>query len=86
MKIKYKDKLLVRFIGAFETYFDGEADAVIASNIEGEFSILPEHSNYITILALGKVQVISGNQKVEVIINSGLLHVFQNRVEIFTNI
>lgn len=81
-----KDTILVRFISAFETFFEGEAIGVIANNESGEFSILPEHNNFISILSAGNVRVLTDTEERGIAITGGLIHVFENKVEIFANI
>lgn len=83
---KDTETILVRFISAFETFFEGEAKGVVAENINGEFAVLPEHSNYITILSPCNVRVITDQEEKSIAISGGLMQVFENRVEIFANI
>lgn len=66
--------------------FEGETKAVRSTNESGEFSILPLHANFITIIK-DRVELYKEKGKPEVFsVDEGVLCTKENIVDIFTNI
>jgi F0F1-type ATP synthase epsilon subunit len=78
--------LLVRFISPSETFFEGEAKAVSANDASGPFDILPGHSSFVGLLTSGDVVIKSVEGDRSIGISRGIIHVHDNRVEVFANV
>lgn len=67
-------------------YYDGQAKSVSASNEKGPLDILPAHENFISIIR-GKLIIIdTSNKKSEFKLDKGVMHVNNNKVEVFLGI
>jgi F0F1-type ATP synthase epsilon subunit len=78
--------LMVRFISPFETFFEGPADSLSASDKNGPFDVLPGHSSFIGILVNGDVKVSAHGFQKSIGISRGIIHVYKNQVEVFANV
>lgn len=76
----------VKIFSPFEVFFEGEITALTAANGVGEFAILKNHANFITILPAGRVSVLTRFGKREVDITRGILKVANNRAILFSNV
>lgn len=80
-------KLSVIARAPFEVYFEGEAEAVSASNRVGDFDILPGHADFFSVLSPGEVIVEpgAGAEPIKFEINNGMITVRDDEVMIFVN-
>lgn len=69
------------------TLFEGEVEAITSINNKGTFDVLPLHENFITIIK-DKVVIHHkiGGEKKDLTLNSGIIKVSQNRVNVFVGI
>ena len=76
----------VKVYAPFKVYFDGEATSISAVNDTGNFDILPQHHNFMTLLNEGDIIVRTekGEEKVE--INHGIMHVKADKVVVFLDV
>lgn len=63
--------------------FRGEADAVSSQNKLGKFDILPEHTNFITLISDELTIHTADKKKVAYQFERGVLEVSENKVNIF---
>jgi hypothetical protein len=80
-------KMSIKVYSPSRIYFDGAAFSVTATNDTGEFDILPQHHNFISLLNPCDLIVRTigeGNRKIS--ISGGLLHVKTDRVVVFLDI
>ena len=79
--------LQVKISSPTGVHLDTEAKSVSAVNETGAFDILPGHRNFITLLSpcVIAVQTKQGAMK-EVEITSGVMHVKNNKVDVFLHI
>lgn len=84
--MKVHDTFLLKIFSPFQTFFEGEALAVSATNQTGPFDILAKHEDFISILSPCKIVVQTTSQKREFDVNRGILQVKNSRVWIFMNI
>lgn len=63
--------------------FDGEVFSVSSFNDKGPFDVLPQHKNFISLISqLIRIGFKNGTTK-EISIQSGVLRVYQNRVDVY---
>ncbi|HUW71918.1 MAG TPA: hypothetical protein VMV66_01840 [Candidatus Humimicrobiaceae bacterium] len=63
--------------------FRGEADAVSSQNKLGKFDILPEHTNFITLISDELTIHTTDKKKVAYQFERGVLEVSENKVNVF---
>lgn len=79
-------KLKVIARAPFDVYYDGEAEAVTATNKVGKFDILPEHADFFSILSPGEIIIETSDDPVAFNVRNGIVTVRDNKVMIFVNI
>lgn len=86
---RYADKnapLNVIARAPFNVYFEGEAQAVSATNKVGDFDILPGHADFFSILKPCDVTVVpASGDPVTFSISNGILTARDNEVLLFVN-
>lgn len=71
----------------FHVYYEGEAQAVSASNSVGPFDILPGHADFFSILDPGEVIIDNGtDEPMSFEITNGIAAVRNDEVMLFVNI
>lgn len=70
----------------FQVYYDGPADSLSATNRIGDFSILPGHADFFSMLSAGTVSITAGDTATEFAIERGLLTVRDNAVYLFVGV
>ncbi|GAA7294759.1 ATP synthase F1 subunit epsilon [Helicobacter pylori] len=65
--------------------YTGEVKSVVLPGVEGEFGVLYGHSNLITLLQAGVVEIEKENQKEHIAINWGYAEVTKERVDILAD-
>jgi hypothetical protein len=81
------DSMSVKVYSPSRTYFDGQAFSVSATNATGEFDILPQHHRFISLLDECDLTIRTageGNRKIS--ISGGLMHVKEDRLDVFLDI
>jgi F-type H+-transporting ATPase subunit epsilon len=63
-----------------------EVDEVIASGYEGEFGVLPEHTQYLAILSIGVLRYRKGDEVRKVAVGGGFAEVTPDRVVILADV
>ena len=66
--------------------YDGSAKAISTSNEKGPLDILPAHENFISIINDRIIIYDIANQPKEIKIDSAVMHVNKNRVDVFMGI
>ena len=74
--------LQVSVITPYGKIFDGEADLVSLPGSEGEFGVLLGHSNMLSLLKAGVVEITIGSKKELIAINWGYARVQENQLDI----
>ncbi|HRN96946.1 MAG TPA: hypothetical protein PLZ58_00645 [Candidatus Saccharibacteria bacterium] len=69
----------------FNVYYQGDAQAVTATNKVGEFDILPGHADFFSILDPGEVVITTKSEPIVFDINNGILTARDNEVMLFVN-
>ncbi len=76
------NKLQVTIISADENVFDGSIKTLTSVNKDGEFDILPLHTNFITLIKDKITLYKESKEKKELTITNGVLKVAENKVDI----
>jgi F0F1-type ATP synthase epsilon subunit len=80
-------QMQVKVYAPFDTYFDGPADSVSASNATGPFDILPRHKNFMCLLKPGELRVRrTGVADFTMKIKQAVMHVKSDRVTVFLDV
>lgn len=84
------DKNLKRFkikiFSPYQTYYEGEAVSLSASNRTGPFDVLAGHINFFSLLAGGTIVLNTGFQRLEFPITRGIIRVSNNDVTLFADV
>lgn len=80
------DKLHVIARAPFHVFYDGEADALSGFNSVGEFSVLPGHADFFSMLLPGPIEIINHEEVTRFNLESGLVTVRSNEVYLFVNV
>ncbi len=66
-----------------EVFYRGKAEAVGSQNALGDFSILPGHANFITLIFNNLFILTPEKKKIRYQFKRGILEVIENKVNIF---
>lgn len=66
-----------------EVFYQGKAEAVASQNQLGRFSILPRHTNFITLIFNNLLIITPDKKKISYQFKRGVLEVSENKVNIF---
>lgn len=75
-------ELAVSIVSADENVFDGTVYMLTSINEDGEFDVLPLHTNFITLIKDKIILHQTKKEKKEITITNGVLKVAENRVNI----
>ena len=80
---KAANSLFVSVKNRKKVFFDGKAKSITSLNLSGEFDILPQHANFVTLIKdyLYIDRGLETEQKID--IKTGLLAVRHNKVDIY---
>ncbi|CAN5634230.1 hypothetical protein BH23PAT1_BH23PAT1_2020 [soil metagenome] len=76
----------VKVYAPFKVYFDGEAQSVSAANDTGEFDILPQHHNFMTLLSACEIVVRTDHGEEKIKITRGIMHVKADQAVVFLDV
>lgn len=76
------DTFTLEIVSPTEVLFSGEVDTVTAPAINGEFGVLPGHTEYLTILTPGEVNYTAGGSNVSMVVGSGYSEVGPEKTSI----
>jgi F0F1-type ATP synthase epsilon subunit len=76
----------VKIFSPYQTYYEGEATSLSASNRTGPFDILPGHINFFSLLNGGTIALNTGYQRLEFPITRGILRVTRDAVMLFADV
>jgi F0F1-type ATP synthase epsilon subunit len=75
--------LSVSIIAKDKIVFHEDVKAITSYNEAGVFDILPEHTNFITVIKDKIVIHKKDNTDKEISLNNGVLKVFKNKIDVF---
>ena len=82
MSDERSSRLEVHVVTPEQEVWTGEANMVVATAIDGEIGILPDHAPLLAALDVGRLSIDTGGSKEEAAVDGGFLHVKDNRVDI----
>jgi F0F1-type ATP synthase epsilon subunit len=85
-QIQVNEKLKVIARAPFNVYYEGDAEAVTATNRVGKFDILPEHADFFSILSPGEIVIETSKDPIVFNVSNGIVTVRDNEVMLFVNI
>jgi len=81
-----KNQLNLKVRSRDEVLFEGVVNTVSSINKKGKFDVLARHANFISLIN-EKIEVKKvGGEKREIIVDSGILHVSKNNIEIYVGV
>ncbi|MBW4061718.1 hypothetical protein HJC99_04075 [Candidatus Saccharibacteria bacterium] len=83
---KEQKRFRVKIFSPYQTYYEGEAVSLTATNATGPFDILPGHINFFSLLTDGLVVLNTGFQRLEFPIARGVLRVTQDKLTLFADV
>ena len=72
--------LKLEIVTAESPVFAGEVDAIIAPGVAGQFTILPHHAAFMTMLEPGELCLRTGGQESFMVVSGGFLEVMGDKV------
>ena len=66
-----------------EIFFEGKAKAISSKNRLGDFDILPQHTNFISLIFENLTIITEENKKITYQFERGVLETSQNQVKVF---
>ena len=75
-------RLEVHVVTPEQEVWTGDADMVVATAIDGEIGIMPDHAPLLAALDVGRLSIDTGGTKEEAAVDGGFLHVKDNRVDV----
>lgn len=78
--------LQLKIFSPFETYYDGPAVSISATNATGPFDILVGHAKFFSVLEGGAVNIDTGSGIKEFTVDRGIIRVADNSVTLFANV
>ncbi len=79
-------RLKIKVFSPYQTFFEGQAISISATNKAGPFDVLAKHGEFFTLLLPGSVMVDTGFEHVEIEIENGIMKVSENSVTLFANV
>ena len=80
------DRLQVKVFSPYETFFEGTAVSLSATNKTGPFDVLYGHTNFFTLLSDSRITIDTGFNPLQIEVKSGILRVRDNVVTLFANV
>lgn len=77
--------LRLEIVTAERAVYSDEVDAVIAPGIVGQFTILPHHAPFMTMLEPGELCLRKGGEETFIVVGGGFLEVLENKVIILAD-
>ncbi|MBI4524845.1 MAG: F0F1 ATP synthase subunit epsilon [Deltaproteobacteria bacterium] len=72
------DKIRLRLVTPSRLLCDEEVDEVTAPGALGEFTVLPDHIAFLTLLEIGEMSYKQGNQRPRLAVSGGYAEVLEN--------
>ena len=69
----------------FHIYYEGPAQSVSATNIVGDFDVLPGHADFFSVLESGEVIIETGGDPISFHLSNGIIAVRDDEVMLFAN-
>ena len=77
--------MLLEVITPDKKIFEGDVSSVTFPGSDGEFQVLPNHAPMISSLGKGKMTINTSGKEQKVMINDGVVEVFNNNVTVLAD-
>ncbi|MDM7998948.1 MAG: F0F1 ATP synthase subunit epsilon [Dehalococcoidia bacterium] len=77
--------LKLEIVTAESPVFSGEVDAIVAPGVMGQFTVLPHHASFMTMLEPGELCLRVGGQETFMAVSGGFLEVNEDKVIILAD-
>jgi F0F1-type ATP synthase epsilon subunit len=81
-----KGHFRIKIVSPYQTYYQGQAVSLSASNRTGPFDVLAGHINFFSLLTGGTVVLNTGFQRLEFQIARGIIRVNHDDVTLFADV
>ncbi len=81
-----KDTFVVKIIEPERVVFEGEIEGLSSKNKKGEFDILPDHSNFITVVQEKLTLFFPDKSTKEFAVDLGVIRFLEDKVEVYLGI
>ena len=78
-------KLAVSIVTPYGEIFSGDVDSITMPGVDGEFGVLYGHSNLLSLLKAGVIEIFQGQSRELVAIDWGYAEVTPSKVDIIAN-
>lgn len=78
-------KLAVSIVTPYGEIFSGDVDSITMPGVDGEFGVLYGHSNLLSLLKAGVIEIFQGQSRELVAIDWGYAEVTSSKVDIIAN-
>lgn len=82
----YQDFIVAKVITPDKILFQGNALAISSKNQKGDFDIIPDHANFITVVMEKLVIVAADGSQKEYNFSTGIIHLYQGIAQIYLDI
>lgn len=79
------EKLAVSIVTPYGEIFSGAVDSITMPGVDGEFGVLYGHSNLLSLLKAGVIEILQDNSRDLVAIDWGYAEITSSRVDIIAN-
>jgi F0F1-type ATP synthase epsilon subunit len=81
-----KDTLDVKVWSPFRVYYRGDAKSVTGVNATGQFDVLPQHHNFISLLTPSELVLQTRDGELRIRISGGVMRVHHDVVTVFLEV
>lgn len=79
------EKLAVSIVTPYGEIFSGAVDSITMPGVDGEFGVLHGHSNLLSLLKAGVIEILQGSSRDLVAIDWGYADISSSKVDIIAN-
>ena len=83
---KADDYLMVKMSTPEKVLFEGQALSLSSINAKGDFNMMVDHTNFITVIKDKLILFLDHDQQREFDVDMGILRCFDNNIEVFLGI
>lgn len=81
-----KDTVFIKVYAPSKVYFEGDAYSISATSATGNFDILPQHHNFITLLVPCDIVIRTPTHEEKIRIQNGVMHVKADKIIVFLDV
>lgn len=84
--IKTEDFIIVKIIAPDKLLFEGQVTAISSKNSKGDFDIIPDHTNFITVITEQLIIINLKGEERQFTFSTGIVHFYNGIADIYLNI